>query len=256
MFKRLLISPLVMGLAGILWLPSALQAQPVGAGFNGFDTVTTGPSVTMFDGLPWQGVPLGTFNFGSGPVNVGNTDTIIQRLGSPVTAPGGTMSLSVMALQLQTVNQVSLGGGPVGYYYITLDTSAQNTGLLHFDSFPAAGSPGTFHDEFTIYFDIRFGSLNGPIVAPEQSLTLDATGDWLPTLPVPSIPIDHVYPNPANPTDLHVVTLDPDPNIPDDGFYVFGVPEPSGLALFGLGVLCLAIKTRRGRKQAKPAPLI
>jgi hypothetical protein len=30
-------------------------------------------------------------------------------------------------------------------------------------------------------------------------------------------------------------------------------PEPSGLALLGLGVLCLAIKTRRGRKQATRA---
>ena len=34
------------------------------------------------------------------------------------------------------------------------------------------------------------------------------------------------------------------------------VPEPSGLALLGLGVLCLAIKTRRGRKQATRDPLL
>lgn len=246
MHKRLLKSPLVLGLAGILWLPSALQAQPLGAGFNGFDTVTTGPSVTMFDGVPWQGVPLGTFNFGSGPVNVGATDTIIQRVGYPVTAPGGTMSLSVDALQLQTVNQVSLGGGPVGYYFVTLDTSAQNTGLLTIDSFPTAGSPGTFHDEFTIYFDIRYGSLTGPIVAPDQNLTLVASGDWWPTLPSPDPPLVHHDNEGAG--DWHVVTIDP--SIPDtivDGFYP--TPEPSGLALLGLGLLSMAIKTRRGRKQ-------
>ena len=254
MHKRLLISPLGLGLAAVLCglaLPSALQAQPVGSGFNGFDTVTTGPSVTMFDGLPWAGVALGTFDFGFGPVNVGQTDTIIQRLGTPVTVPGGTIGLAVDALQLQTVNQVSFGGGPVGYYFLTLNTSVpnQNSGQLTIDSFPTAGLPGTFHDYFTVYFDVRFGSLTGPIVAPDQNLTLTASGDWLPTLPIPSIPIDHVYPNPENPTDLHVVTLDPDPDIPNDGFYPFGVPEPSGLALLGCGALCLAIKTRRGRKQ-------
>ena len=260
MYKRLLISPL--GLAAVLCglaLPSALQAQPVGPGYNGFDTVTTGPAVTTFDGLPWQGVPLGTFDFGSGPVNVGNTDTIIQRLGTPVTAPGGTIGLTVDALQLQTVNAVSLGGGPVGYYFLTLNTSVpnQNSGQLTIDSFPTAGSPGTFNDYFTVYFDIRYGSLTGPIVAPDQNLTLNASGGWLPALPIPSTPLPHVYPPTGNPTDLHVVTTDL--NIPGDivnGFYPFGIPEPSSLALLCVSALFLAIQTRQGRKQVTQAPLI
>jgi hypothetical protein len=235
--KRLLISPVGLGLAGVLCglaLPSALQADDqAGPGFNGFDTVTT---LTKFDGLPWEGVPLGTFDFGSGTVNVGNTDTIIQRVGYPVTAPGGTMALDVVALQLQTVNQVSLEGGPVGYYFATLDTSAQNTGVLTIDSFPITGSPGTFNDYFTVNFDVRYGSLAGPIVA-EQGLQLTASGDWLTAPPIPSIPIVHEDPTD---TDLHVVTLDRDSDIPDNGFYPFGVPETfSTLALLGIGTLSL-----------------
>jgi hypothetical protein len=215
----------------------------------------------MFDGLPWQGVPIaptGYYDFGGsiGVQNIGNTDTIIQRLGTPVTAPGGTIGLSVFALQLQTVNQVNLGAG-LGYYYATLDTSYQNTGLLTIDSFPTAGSPGTFTDYFTVNFDIHYGSLTGPIVA-EQGLELNASGDWQ-TTPPPSDapPIPHISTGVGN--DTHVVAgdpafeqdallIDPDSSIPgDEAFQPFGViPEPSVLALLGLGVLCLAIKTRRG----------
>jgi len=243
MYKRLLTSPLALGLAGILSLPSALQAQ-VGPGYNGFDTVISGPSVTTFDGLPWAGVPLGTFDFGSGAVPVGNTDTIVQRLGSPVTTPGGTIGLAVDALQLVTVNPVSLGGGPVGYYYATLDTSYPNTGLLTIDSFPTAGSPGTFNDYFTVNFDIRYGSVAGPIIA-QQGLQLTAAGDWLTAPPIPSIPI--VHNSGTIPNDLHVVTLDPNPDIPDDGFYPFGVPEPSSLSLLGIGAVSLLGRNWRRR---------
>jgi hypothetical protein len=213
----------------------------------------------MFDGVPWQGVPLGTYDFGGsiGVQNVGNTDTIIQRSGT-VNAPGGTMALDVVALQVQTVNQVSLGGGPVGYYYATLDTSVpnQNSGQLTIDSFPTAGSPGTFNDYFTVYFDIRYGSLTGPIVA-EQNLVLDASGDWQTTLPVPSTPIPHISTGVGS--DTHSVTGDPtfsqdvgliDPGYPSDGdelFYPFGVPEPSSLALLGLGAVSLLAREWRRR---------
>ena len=258
MYKRLLISPLAPGLAGILCgltLPSALQAQTnqVGPGFNGFDTQTMGSSVTTFDGMPFEGVPLGTFNFGGsiGVQNVGNTDTIVQRMGPPVTAPGGTMPLDVVAFQLESVNQVSGPGGLVGNLFLTLDTSAQNTGLLTIDSFPnlTTGSPGTFNDYFTVNFDVTFGSPAGTPVEPEQSLTMYASGDWGPMVPPDAIPIAH---NPEGPGDWHYVSVDPgitpeeyDPDSSISGdvaFQPFGLPVPetsSTFALLGLVTLSL-----------------
>jgi hypothetical protein len=248
MNKRVMTFPLMLGLAVILCglaLPATLRAQ-VGDGWNAFDTIS-GP--TTYDGMLWQGVPLGSFTFGTnGTVNTYNTDTIIQRTGAPVTTPGGTMALNVVALQLQTLTPVSLGGGPVGYYYATLDPNQTSAGLLTIDSFPSDGSPGTFHDYFSVYFDIHYGSLTGPIVAEPAPLTLVASGDWWPTAPANPPAIGHQ--DNAHMGDLHVVSLDVDfdANDPDlvDGFYP--TPEPSSLALIGLGALVVTVRARRGRK--------
>jgi hypothetical protein len=254
MNKRLLKSPLALGLATVLCglaLPSTLQAQTsqVLAGYNCFDT----DSGTTYAGTSWQGVPLGTFNFGSGPLSVGATDTIVQRLGPTVTTPGGTMAIQVDALQLQTTTPVSLGGGPVGYYYATLNTSFANTGVLTVDSFPtSSANPGTFHDYFTVNFDIRYGSVNGPIVLPAGSpgtvLTLDCNALWQTFLPDPPPSVVHRYPATGDPTDLHIVHVDPSDVSVNEANFFFPIPEPSGLALLGMGALCLAIKTRWGRK--------
>ena len=241
MHKRLLTSTL--GLAGALWgvvLAPALQAQ-VGPGWNGFDTVTC----PFYGGVDWQGVPLGAFNFGGsiGVQNVGNTDTIIQRLGPTVTTPGGIMPITVAALQLQTVNPVSLQGGPLGYYYATLDTGQPNTGSLTISSFPSDGSTGNFSSTLDVFFDVRFGSLTGPIVS-QASATLVDSGNWgVDPPPPPALPMIYVDLT----GDRFIVT--PDVGLTDtivQRFYPSGTPEPSGLALLCLGLLGLAIKTRRG----------
>jgi hypothetical protein len=162
------------------------------------------------------------------------------------------MPIQVVALQIQTVTPVSLGGGPVGYYYATLDTSYQNTGLLTIDSFPTAGSPGTFDDYFTVNFDIRFGSLTWPIVAEEvgvNAITLSGSGEWgtANLWPYPPVgPLICISRNGAD--ESHSVTPDLADTFLTGDFLVQTIPEPSGLALLCCGVACLAIRTRRGRK--------
>ena len=71
---------------------------------------------------------------------------------------------------------MSLGGGPLGYYYVTLNTLHSSSGTLTLDTFPSGGTGGTFDTTFQVYFDIRYGSLSGPIVAPDQTLNLSITG--------------------------------------------------------------------------------
>src|SRR5580693_5301679 len=104
----------VIGLAAVsllagFYLPTPSRADSVDAGYDLFTTEASG---TFFNepGLDLgnlHGVPLGTYNFGNGqgPVNVGATDTILQRLVPNITVPG-TFNLYVDALQLQSVSTI------------------------------------------------------------------------------------------------------------------------------------------------------
>ena len=56
---------------------------------------------TGFNGIAFQGVPLGTYNFGNGPQNTFQTDTIIQRMAA-ATPSNMTVSTALVALQLQS----------------------------------------------------------------------------------------------------------------------------------------------------------
>jgi hypothetical protein len=136
-----------------LCLPSQSRADVVYPGYDLFTTVEGG---TMFEGINFQGVPLNTFNFGGsiGTLGVGNTDTIVQRLAPAVTVPG-TFSLQMDALQLESVVPMFPGNT---YGFITLDSSQASTGTMDINA-------GTFSSSLNVYFDVRAGSLGGPIVA-------------------------------------------------------------------------------------------
>ena len=158
-------------IAAALACPSVVRAEVVLPGWNLFRTLPA----SYYFGTNWQGVPLGTFDFGlpGSPPNVDGTDTIIQRL-STITSPDVPSPIEVVALQLRTVDQVNFGAG-VGYYYATLNTTQRSLGTMTIDSFPTELDDGIFHDSFNVYFDVRFGGLGGPIVAPGQLLAMSLT---------------------------------------------------------------------------------
>src|SRR5690349_12266098 len=84
-----------------LAFPSVSKADPLV--LHGFDLFTTVPGSTKVNlpgvGIqPFKGVPLGTFNFGSGPVDTGNADTIVRRLGDASPA-SPTIPIQLVALQ-------------------------------------------------------------------------------------------------------------------------------------------------------------
>ncbi len=160
----------------------ASVAQPftVNPGWDLFATQTG----TTYQGVPFVGVSLGTYNFGStiGVQNVGDTDTIIQRL-TLASSPSQAIPVQMDALQLETAAPVSLGGGPFGNYFITLQSA--RGGPLSTGSMTINFGPDTFTSSLDIFFDIRFGALNGPIVNSSDLLLSNPSTPWS-NLPPPN----------------------------------------------------------------------
>src|ERR1035441_7732071 len=147
---------------------------------SGWDLLQTYPD-SSFAGSFWQGIPLGTFNFGGaiGVQGVGNTDTIIPRL-ADATAPSQTIPVNMAALQLETLAPTSIGGGPVGNYFVTLQSvrgGPLSSGNLTINFGPEGDPHGTWTSSLDVFFDLRFGALNGPIVMSGDDV-ISATDVW------------------------------------------------------------------------------
>jgi hypothetical protein len=168
--------------AGVLLLASnpAQASLTVSAGW---DLLRTDPNSQDASGAHWQGVSIGNWNFGGsiGIRDVGETDTIVHRT-ADATSVGGTATVPVAmdVLQLRSVDPLSIGGGPVGYYYVTLQSlrGGPTSGGTMTISFGPEGDPhGTWNSTMSLYFDIRYGSLNGPIVAIMTD-TISTSSQW------------------------------------------------------------------------------
>lgn len=168
---RLNVLPSLLILILFAVFPSTTRAD--NAVLPGFDLFTTvaGTQVNLGPAGVQQllGVPLGSFNFGTGLVPTFNTDTIVQRQGT-ATAASPTVPIEIVALQLMSVNQFNLGAGE-GFHFVTLQSARggpASVGTITINGLgtePAPGEPhGTFDSFFDVFFDIRFGSLDGPIV--------------------------------------------------------------------------------------------
>lgn len=110
--------------------------------------------------------PLGTFDFGVGPRDVGGADTIVHRLGT-ATPEHGEVAVELVALQMRSI-------APPGYF-VTLQSDRgrhpldppdgpASTGTLDI-AFNQQNTGGTFHSEFLVVYDVRHGTTTGPIVA-------------------------------------------------------------------------------------------
>jgi hypothetical protein len=140
---------------------------------SGWDLFFTAPDSRDYaTGTYWQGVPLGTYDFGGaiGVKDVGYTDTIIHRTQDAVAPSYGSwvngVPVSIDKLQLQSTTQTNLGAG-LGWYYVTLQSerggpASGGTMDIYFDT---EGDPhGVWQSTMTLNFDIRYGSLTGPVV--------------------------------------------------------------------------------------------
>lgn len=174
---------LVLGFLAAVALPCQATTTIL-PGFDLFETTTP----TTFNGTPFIGVPLGTFNFGGtiGIKPTGTTDTIVQRLGTatfpgPGTAP--PIPIELVQLQLVSAAPVDMGFG-FGLHFMTLQSNRSlgeggpgpdSAGQMTVTFGPEGAPHGTFDSFFDVFFDLRIGAPNAPIVF-SNDLIMSSTG--------------------------------------------------------------------------------
>jgi len=241
---------------------AALTAGRASAGMitDGYDLLET-TTPTTFLGQNFQGVPLGTYDFGGtiGVKNVGMTDTIVHRTATDAnTLVPATIPVQMLSLQLQSTTPFDPGAG-TDFYYVTLQSNRSGgeggpgpatVGNLSnvIESNPPFG--GTNDSFFDVFFDFRKGALNGPIVFSDE-LQLTATNNPWTHLPPPgTLLIDGVNHNlngTDGSTDFFTAGTESHPSGAQHSFMPTAVPEPSVTGVFALALAVLALfraKTR------------
>jgi hypothetical protein len=185
----------------LLTVITAWSSHATSTVLPGWDLLETLPG-TAFMGVPFTGVPLGSYDFGGGPVGVGNADAIVQRLAA-ANGPSGTIPIELVALQLVSVIPVDLGAG-LAFHYITLQSARggpASPGSMTINFGPEADPHGTFDSFFDVFFDLRVGSLSGPIIFTDDVRLTSSGNPWSHQPPLDALLIDGVNHN-LNGTDM------------------------------------------------------
>ncbi|HSL83764.1 MAG TPA: hypothetical protein VLF66_13395 [Thermoanaerobaculia bacterium] len=243
----------------------------VGAGWDLFET----RSPTVFrpglsePEIPLEGVPLGSFDFEGtlGPRATGSTDTIVRRTqGALGVEPGddATIPIELVELRLRSVEPVDLGAGP-DFHFVTPQSNrgpgdpppgppSLGTMTFTFDS----AENGTFTSSLDVWFDVRKGSLDGPIVhSGVEPLPLRPPDPvaWDRTPPARAVAIDGVNVLLVGGTtewDFWPHGPDPDGSFPEDAllashrvrsalFSVLEIPALGTLGLLALGLVLAGV---------------
>lgn len=195
----------------------------VGAGWDLFETL---PGTSFDEGL-YGGVPLGSFDFG-GTIETqptGSTDTIVRRDQNALGVDPGdsaTIPIELVELQLKSSQPVDLGAG-TDFHFITPQSNrgsgegppgppSQGTMTFTFDS----AESGIFDSSLDVWFDVRKGSLDGPILISGMETLESSAVPWGRTPPSEAVTI----------LGVNVLLVGgttewdfwPDSDAPDDGF--------------------------------------
>lgn len=231
---------------------------------SGYDLLTTAGGFFDLDGLgplspiPIVGLPLGTYNFGSGSVNVGTTDTIVHRL-DPVTnlADGASQTIDVkmVALSLRSQFQIDVSafGGIANEYVKTVNVQDLGSTMTITNSLddllpPAEGGP--FDVTIKMSYQLQ-GVTSGVILGTFSKTLLSLSGSSLWTqLPNNSPTLIDGVNNKLNGLDHSndffsgFITLDD--TVSGGGSHIIS-PEPT--SLFAIGLACFAAGGRFARKR-------
>lgn len=177
-------------------------SQAASSVLAGWDLFQTDSGGTTFMGQAFAGVPLGNFDFGGsiGLKPVGQTDTIVQRLGgSSAPGPLPNVPIEMLALQLMSVAPFDPPGAlPLATYFITLQSShggPASSGNIQVTFGAEGANHGTFDSLLDVYFDLRIGALNGPIVFSDHLGLFGDDSQWGHTAPPGAVQIDGVNHN-------------------------------------------------------------
>lgn len=265
-FKRL-------ALLGLCCSAAICQAQAALMIDQGYDLFSSNAFLDLDGAGPaplqaYDGVPIGNFDFGlAGTHNVNPADTIVHRT-ADLNVPGtsGSIPLEIVGLQLtSTASYDPDGAGPLptGTYFATLqrNRSLSEVGVFGAGNLStggmnvvetAPGVGGTFDSFFDVWFDLRLGGFNGPIVAPAPTPKhFTGTGGlWshtqAPGALMPAISgVDYLLNGVDTQADFWVTA----PVVHDAGdgtqHIIDPIPE-AGTALFGIACLgAVAMRRRR-----------
>jgi len=227
----------------------------------GYDLLTIGPGSFLSLGplqIPAVGIPIGSYAFPGGPTAyVGDTFHIQQRpnditLTTGVTTDTGPLpDLIVRMRSRDPVDYGLLGGSGTGYFYgsFSTDPAHQSTTELTL-TLNAAGTGGEIGGTCTAYFDFKDQDRN--VLAADVPILFTASGTWsvgpppgVRALSIPGITTGNFFINELTFTSPGTSTT------PGGTVHLTttAVPEPSSLALGGIGGLCLIGIVRR-RKRA------
>jgi hypothetical protein len=251
----------VLALAAVAGSPrAALASDIVIRGFDLFDPLP-GTSVFLpgFGLVPFIGVPLGTFDFGSGSVPTGTTDTIIERI-EDANAPSETIDVVIRAMLMVTVAPIDLGFGP-SLHYLTLDALLPSTGFMTFLDFTgshAAPPPshGTFsYGPITWNFDIREGSPTGTIRVSDSQTLSSGSVEWshFPSPTAFTIPGVNTGLGPCADgvplCDFFPIGTFSLTSAEGTAIVVRSAPEPAPFALLATGAIWLSSRARQRRSR-------